>query len=221
MLKDQENSLLIIFDFDGVLADSKEAYTTQMQKTLEVFTNKKISTDEIKSRVGNTDQRDDFKEFLGTDDPTIIDSAIEMYVKLTEEYAYMRSLYPNVRTVLEEINKKHYTGIVSRKPQERMEYWLNHFKISHLFDIPIGTIERTKTPAIQKIMQRLKMDKSKTFMIGDTEFDIQSAKDAEVHSILALYGASKPKEVLKLNPDFTIQDITEILEIVDEFQLSI
>jgi phosphoglycolate phosphatase-like HAD superfamily hydrolase len=102
-----------------------------------------------------------------------------------------------------------------------MEYWLNHFKISHLFDIPIGTIERTKTPAIQKIMQRLKMDKSKTFMIGDTEFDIQSAKDAEVHSILALYGASKPKEVLKLNPDFTIQDITEILEIVDEFQLSI
>ncbi len=218
MSKNPKNSLLIIFDFDGVLADSKNAYTTQMQRTLEVFTNKSISTEEIKSRVGNTDQRDDFREFLGTDDPAIIDSAIKMYVELTEEYAYMRTLYPGVKKVLEEINEKHFTGIVSRKPQDRMEYWLNHFKITHLFDIPIGTIERTKTPAIQKIMYELNMDINKTFMVGDTEFDIQSAKDADVHSILALYGASEPDKVLKLNPDYTISNITEILNIVNEFQ---
>lgn len=217
-LRRLENSLLIIFDFDGVLADSKEAYTTQMQKTLEFFTNKEIPTKEIKSRVGNTDQRDDFKEFLETDDSSVIDSAIQMYVDLTEEYAYMRTLYPNVRAVLEEIHRNHFTGIVSRKPQERMEYWLNHFKITHLFDIPIGTLERTKTPAIQRIINKLKISKSKTFMVGDTAFDIKSAKSAEVHSILALYGASKPEDVLKLKPDFVIKDIMEILEILEDFQ---
>ncbi|MCG3226601.1 MAG: HAD family hydrolase [Candidatus Heimdallarchaeota archaeon] len=218
MKKNSKNSLLIIFDFDGVLADSKKAYTTQMQKTLEVFANKKISAEEIRSRVGNTDQRDDFIEFLGTSDPEIIESAIDMYVKLTEKYAYMRTLYPGVREVLEKLHKEHFTGMVSRKPQERMDYWLNHFKITHLFDIPIGTIERTKTPAILKIMKKLEIEKDKTIMVGDTEFDIQGAKGAEVHSILALYGASEPEKVLKLNPDFTISHISEILSIVNEFE---
>ena len=218
MKKNSENPLLIIFDFDGVLADSKNAYTTQMQKTLAVFANKKISAEEIRSRVGNTDQRDDFIEFLGTNDPEIIESAIDIYVELTEKYAYMRTLYPGVREVLEKLHKEHFTGIVSRKPQERMDYWLNHFKITHLFDIPIGTIERTKTPAILKIMKELEMEKNKTIMVGDTEFDIQSAKGAEVHSILALYGASEPEKVLKLNPDFTISHISEILSIVNEFE---
>ncbi|MCG3222137.1 MAG: HAD family hydrolase [Candidatus Heimdallarchaeota archaeon] len=218
MKKNSENPLLIIFDFDGVLADSKNAYTTQMQRTLEVFANKEISAEEIRSRIGNTDQRDDFIEFLGTSEPEIIESAIAMYVELTEEYAYMRSLYPEVREVLEKLHKEHFTGIVSRKPQDRMEYWLAHFKITHLFDRPIGTIERTKTPAILKIMNELEMEKNKTIMVGDTEFDIQSAKDAEVSSILALYGASEPEKVLKLNPDYTISHISEILSIVKEFE---
>ena len=218
MVKNSTNSLLIIFDFDGVLADTKSAYTMQMQKTLENFTNKEISTKEIRSRVGNTDQRDDFIEFLGTKDPEIIEAAIEMYVQLTEEYSYMRTLYPGVRDIIEKLNKEHYTGIVSRKPQERMEYWLNHFKITHLFDMPIGTIERSKAPAIQKIMNELKIEKSKTFMIGDTEFDIQSAKKAEVHSILALYGASEPEKVLRLNPDYQISNLSEIFNIIEGFQ---
>jgi phosphoglycolate phosphatase len=218
MKRNTENSLLIIFDFDGVLADSKTAYTTQMQKTLEIFANKAISEEEIRSRVGNTDQRDDFIEFLETNDPEIIEAAIEKYVELTEKYAYMRSLFPEVREVLEKVHKDHFTGIVSRKPQDRMEYWLSHFNITHLFDIPIGTTERSKAPAILKIMNELKMDKNKTIMVGDTEFDIQGAKNAEVYSILALYGAAEPEKVLKLNPDYTISHITEIFDIINEFQ---
>jgi phosphoglycolate phosphatase-like HAD superfamily hydrolase len=218
MKKKSENPLLIIFDFDGVLANSKNAYTVQMQRTLEVFADKQISEEEIKSRVGNTDQRDDFKEFLETKNPEIIDSAIEMYKDLTEEYAFMRSLYPDVREVLEDLYELHFTGIVSRKPQERMEYWLNHFKITNLFDMPIGTIERTKTPAILKIMNKFQMTRNRTIMVGDTEFDIQSAKDARVNSVLALYGASEPEKVLKLNPDYTISNIREIFTIINEFQ---
>ncbi|NPD87709.1 MAG: HAD family hydrolase [Asgard group archaeon] len=217
MKKNSANPLLIIFDFDGVLADSKSAYTIQMQRTLEMFANKEISAKEIRSRVGNTDQRDDFIEFLGTSDSKIIESAIEIYVEFTEEYAYMRNLYPGVREVLEKLHKDHFTGIVSRKSQKRMEYWLKHFKITHLFDITIGTLERTKTPAILKIMNQLEMEKNRTIMVGDTEFDIQSAKDAEVHSILALYGASEPEKVLKLNPDYTISHITEVLNVTNEF----
>ena len=54
--RNSNECLLIIFDFDGVLADSKEAYALQMQETIEFFTQKKLSDDAFKGRGGNTDQ---------------------------------------------------------------------------------------------------------------------------------------------------------------------
>ena len=59
-LRNKKNSLLIIFDFDGVLVDSKEAYALQMQETVETLIQKKIPEEELRVRVGNTDQKQDF-----------------------------------------------------------------------------------------------------------------------------------------------------------------
>ncbi|MHA1200422.1 MAG: HAD family hydrolase [Candidatus Heimdallarchaeaceae archaeon] len=214
--RNTEDCLLIIFDFDGVLADSTEAYALQMQDTVEYFTKKKIPEEVFKQRGGNTDQGQDFIEFIGTKDPEKIDKAIIHYVSLTERYSYLRELYPNVRETLENLKKKHLIGLVSRKSHERMEKWLHHFKITHLFDRPIGTLKDSKSKAINEIMQEFNMPTERTIMVGDTEFDIMSAKEAGVNSVLALYGAEKPEKALALFPTYTINSIEEILEICDE-----
>ena len=216
MSRSKGNSFLVIFDFDGVIADSKEAYTAQMRETLESFSNISFTEEEIRSRVGNTDQSDDFKEFLKTDDPQTIDAAIKMYSDLTGKYAFLRSLFPNVTSTLDQIKRRHFTGIVSRKSQERMEFWLNYFKISQYFDYPIGTLERTKATAIQKLMNYYGIPTERTLMIGDTEFDIKSAKRARVISVAALYDNSEPQKLLALSPDYTIDKFEDILTILDE-----
>jgi len=212
--KTENHSCLVIFDFDGVIADSKTAYAQQMSETLNQFSDKQFTLENILSRVGNTDLRDDFKEFLETEDSEIIDSAIQTYVDLTDKYSYLRKLYPNANRILEKIHVSHFTGIVSRKPQKRMDHWLQYFNIMHLFDYPIGTIERTKSDAILRIQEKYRIPSDRTFMIGDTEFDIKSAKQAGVKSVFAFYGASEPEKVLKLNPDFIINDLEEILSIL-------
>ncbi len=211
-----ENCLLIVFDFDGVLADSKDAFALQMQDTIKFFTNKLIPEEIFKERVGNTDQGQDFVEFLGSNDPQLIDKAIIQYVSLTEKYAYLRKLYPNVRETLETLKKDHIIGIVSRKSQERMEKWLHHFKITHLFDRPIGTLENSKSNAILQIMKEFNIPPERTIMVGDTEFDVLGAKDAGVHSVIALYGAANPEEVFALSPTYSINSIEEIIKIVEQ-----
>ncbi|TFG10664.1 HAD family hydrolase [Candidatus Heimdallarchaeota archaeon] len=211
--RDVENCLLIIFDFDGVLANSQIAYACQMQETVEHFTKQKIPINVFLKRGGNTDQAQDFMEFLGTDDFEEIDKAIIHYVSLTEKYAYLRDLYPNVRTTLEELRKNHFIGLVSRKTHERMLKWLHHFKLTHLFDKPIGTLENSKANAIDDIRAEFQIPTERTLMVGDTEFDITSAMDAEVSSVLALYGAEKPEAALALGPTYVINSIEEILEI--------
>jgi len=216
MSKNKKCSFLVIFDFDGVIADSKDAYTAQMRETLESFSNVTFSDDDIKSRVGNTDQKDDFSDFLRTDDPNIIDSAIKMYADLTSKYAFLRTLFPNVASTLDQIKKKHYTCIVSRKSQERMEFWLKYFNISQYFDYPIGTLERTKATAIQKLMNYYEIPIDRTLMIGDTEFDIISAKKASVLSVAALYDNPEPQKLIDLSPDYTIEKFEDILLILEE-----
>ncbi|MCE7741093.1 MAG: HAD family hydrolase [Candidatus Heimdallarchaeota archaeon] len=214
--RNTKECLLIIFDFDGVLADSTKAYALQMQETVEFFTKKKIPEEVFKQRGGNTDQSQDFVEFLGTKDPEKIDKAIIHYVSLTEKYSYLRDLYPNVRETLENLKNQHLIGLVSRKSHERMEKWLHHFKITHLFDRPIGTLEDSKSKAIIEIMGEFNMPIDRTIMVGDTEFDIMSAKEAGVNSVLALYGAEKPDKALALSPTYSINSIEEILEISKE-----
>lgn len=217
-IKNPDTSFLIIFDFDGVLSDSKEAYANQMIETLESFKVSNITIEDIKARVGNTDQRSDFIEFLQTDNPCIVNEAMNKYVKLTEKYSFLRELFPGVLEVLEDLHKDNYLGIVSRKSQERMEYWLKHFKITHYFDVPIGTLENSKTAAIKRIMEKLKFPKERTLMIGDTEFDIISAKSADVYSVLALYDAAEPEKVLKTKPDYCINYLNEIFAIIEDIK---
>ena len=110
--------------------------------------------------------------------------------------------------------------MVSRKTQERLEKWLRHFKITHLFDRIIGTLDDSKAKAIFQIMQDFKIPRERTIMVGDTEFDILSAKDAGVVSVLALYGAEKPEAALALSPNYFINSFEEILDITLKYEKS-
>ena len=208
------SKLLVIFDFDGVICDSKQAYAAQMKKTVEVLSQNSFSEETYKKRVGNTDQREDFIEFLATEDEDTIEEAMNIYSDLTPEFSYLRSLFPSVKKIIEEIKTENFTCIVSRKSQSRMENWLQHFKITGLFDFAIGTVEKTKANAINRLVKRFNMPKNLTIMVGDTEFDIKSAHEAEVISVAALYDCSHKDKILEQKPDFTINSFEELKEII-------
>lgn len=214
-----KDNFLIIFDFDGVIVDSMEAYALQMQDTIEKVSGMKIDKHVFEERVGNTDQKSDFKEFLKTENTEIINQAAQIYVSLTEKYSSLRKLFPKVRSTLFSINQRYYTGIVSRKSQNRLEKWLEYYKIADFFDIVIGTLESSKANAILHIAEKLSVSKENTVMIGDTEFDIISAKEAKVISIVAMYGATQPKRVLELKPDYQIRRFDEIESLVEQIRL--
>ncbi len=214
-----KDNFLIIFDFDGVIVDSKDAYALQMQDTIEKVSGLKIDKRVFEERVGNTDQKSDFIEFLKTEETEIINQAVQIYASLTDKYSSLRKLFPKVRTSLFRINKKYYTGIVSRKSQNRLERWLEYYEIADFFDVVIGTLENSKAKAILRIAEKLSVSKENTVMIGDTEFDIISAKDAEVISIVAMYGTTQPKKVLELKPDYQIRSFDEIELLVEQIRL--
>ncbi len=208
------HKLLVVFDYDGVLADSKRAYARQMQETVKIMTGKEIPLIEFTKRVGNSDQLDDFTYFINSSDKQTVNRAAKIYSDLTPKYQNERKLFPETTAVLEAISKLCYIGVVSRKSQKRLDFWLDLFNINGYIDMAIGTLEYSKAPAINKIRTDLGISKNKTLMVGDTAFDIMSAKEAGVKSVAALYDTLMKEEMLNLKPDYVIKSLNELVTIV-------
>ncbi|MHA1305078.1 MAG: HAD family hydrolase [Candidatus Heimdallarchaeaceae archaeon] len=207
----KSDSVLVIFDFDGVLVNSKKGYALQMQETIHQLSGKEFHIDEFAKRVGNTDQLADFKLFLETEDEDVLKQALEVYNSLTPKYTNLRELFPNVIRTLEELREYSHIGVVSRKSQSRLQFWLDYYHMTHLIDIPIGTLEYSKALAINKIRNELSVAPEHTIMVGDTVFDIKSAKEARVKSAVAAYDSLMLEEILALEPDFVLHKIEDII----------
>ena len=205
---------VVIFDFDGVISDSKRAYALQMQETIKKISGKNISISEFDKRGGNTDQIDDFRHLLQTEEKSILDNASKIYQKLTVKYKLMRKLYPGVKETLKQVREICKIAIVSRKNQKRLIEWINYYSIGDLIDKAIGTLDHSKAPAIKKLLSEFDCKPEEALMVGDTAFDIVSAKEAKVRSVLAKYGTTMYEEAIEKEPDFIIESIEEIVSLV-------
>ncbi len=54
----------------------------------------------------------------------------------------------------------------------------------------------------------------KTIMVGDTELDIMCGKNAKAKSCAVSYGYREVEELKKLEPDYLIDDLKEILSLI-------
>ncbi len=200
-----------------MLADTKSAYALQMHEVLEEMGDVVVADEEFIKRVGNKDQHEIFREFLQTEDERIIEQALNFYSSLYDKFVKKRRLFDNIPEILEKLSSTYKLAIVSRKDQKMIEHWIKYFGIEKFFEDVIGTLEDTKAKAITRLMAKHKLSSNSVIMIGDTTFDITSAKEAQVISILAVYGVSD-EETFKSNPDYLLEDIVFLPELVKQIE---
>ena len=82
------------------------------------------------------------------------------------------------------------------------------------------TYEPKPSPkAIHNSIQNYNLNPDTCVMIGDTEIDIQTAKAANITSIAVTYGYRSKEELETLNPDYTINNLNELLKIKNKIIL--
>ena len=69
---------------------------------------------------------------------------------------------------------------------------------------------------LELIMSRLGIDRSKSIYIGDAASDIRAAKDARCISVAVLTGMGTKMHLQKENPDFIINNLSELKELLWE-----
>lgn len=126
--------------------------------------------------------------------------------------------YPKTKQVLKTLkNSGFLLAAVSNRSRDSLLTSLKVTEIHDYFDVIISP-DDVKNPKPHKehllvALQELEVKPVNSLMVGDTEQDVMAGKNAKVRTVGVTYGLLG-KRIAKLEPDFLIDDIGEILKIL-------
>lgn len=208
---------LLMFDLDGTITDSIPGAIEAIQKMLQELKFPYKSKEEIHTHVG-------FGEVplvsgaIGSDNPELIKKAMDSYFKhYLEEKIYSIKLYPNMKETLDFFREKTKV-IISNKKHSFIKIILeNNNILDHFKEIYGGDNSPCLKPdpcTINKILEEYKIEKEKALFIGDMTIDIETGKNAKVPTCAVAYGFDPKEKLKKSNPDFLIDDISELKNLI-------
>lgn len=212
---------LVIFDFDGTLADTKENIILTFQMTMKELGVEIKSRQECAATIGLT-LEDAFKVLY----PGM---AAEKYILLRDTYRrifkenrkiLVPGLFPEVMETLEELRRRGYLmSIASSRLSPSLHSFLEDMKIAHLFEYAVGgdNVEHPKPApdAVLQILRHYNLSAEEAFVVGDMPFDINMATNAGVKSCGVTWGNADAAQLRESGANYVIDKMSQLLEILN------
>lgn len=205
---------ILLFDLDGTLIDSTQAILESFVNASLFFGyNFKGREEEIQALIGSPLREMFVKMGLPQGE---IEECVKLYRSNYERiYLQKTILLPKVMDSFKTLPSSYLLGVVTSKSSFFSKKILENLGMIKYFFRIVG-IDDVKEPKpsaepIFKALEGLEYDKSQVYMIGDTFFDMQSAKNADVVGI-GVQG--KYDKNLKEYTDFVFEDIQQALEYI-------
>jgi len=208
---------LIIFDLDGTLVDSRDDIANAVNFTLKKIGLKEKSISEISSYIG-TGIEDLIGKSLGNKQEVLLTNALSVFEKYYRKHSTDNSvLYPNVKEILEYFKNKRKVIVTNRNYGFAL-IALNKLGIYDYFEHvvggdDIGCMKPSSCP-LDRSMYRLNANKEEAIIVGDMDIDIVAGKRAGITTCGVTYGIGKKEDIIKAKPDFIIDDIIDLKNII-------
>lgn len=206
---------VILFDLDGTVIDSTEAILDGFRVAFETFGGEVPSDEMIEKEIGYP--LENMFLTLGVEKDKV-DAHVHAYKMHYRVISCDKTvLLEGAREAIIEASKFATLGVVTTKTGEYSSILLEHMELMKYFDVLIGR-EHVENPKpdkepILKALAKLEHDKSKTWMIGDTCMDIDSASNAGVNSIAVTSGYAT-RSILEECTSIICKNIEEAIEII-------
>ncbi len=207
---------LLIFDFDGTLADSLPAAIKSIQQMLRDLGLPHKSAEEIGQYIG-------FGEVplvagsIGSEKAEEIKQAQALYYQHNFENIKEVKLYPHIRELIDFFQGKTKI-IISNKRDEFIKMILQNHKLDQYFKEILGGDSapclKPDPCAILHVLEKYQVAPSRTLFIGDMTVDIETGKNAGVPTCAVSYGFHTRAALEKMRPDFIVDDIRELKELI-------
>src|SRR3989344_5187382 len=206
---------LIIWDYDGVIINSREAWLYGFEETMKRLGHK-FARPRILEKVGPKTEKviemflPEGEKHRAAEGKKLIDEIV------STEGLERASLCPNAKEILEKLRKEKYDIVLLTNSDALFTYrGLEKFGLAkNIFDLVITADDpfETKEDAIKFILESFEYEGKNAVYIADKHGDVEIARNAGVKSIIVSNEFSWEKEevVRAANPDFLIHDLKEL-----------
>jgi len=206
----------VIFDFDGVIADSRDViFRIYRELCLEMGLKFPVSIQEFTQQLDGN-----YKHFymkLGVKESEI-EKANEIYKKYFLKFEKDMRPFGEIAGVLASLKKRGIRiGISSNTHEFIIKRLLKRFGFEKYINVVVGgkDIDRLKPDPAQILMaiEKLGVKRSETAFVGDMEVDMLAGRAAKVAKLIAVTYGYHPRERLeKFGPDVIVTNPEDILE---------
>ena len=211
-----QNIELVVFDFDGTIADTSEGILDSHKVALKSLGIEIPPNSVLKSFIGRNLLKV-YTDVFNIDKHKAM-NAVTVYRKRYADYGINKAiLYSGFSDTLRALKAKCFSiGLATLKLEKFAVHMLQMLKIYEYFDVVCGMNtgdQLSKAELILRCVKYCGCSPKKTVMIGDSENDLDGAKEAGVNFIGVTYGFG-----FKSNTEYkfmTANNTKEILSILE------
>lgn len=202
---------VIIFDFDGVLADSFRILY-KMNALAFGTLGKRLTKEQYRGFFIN-DFNESLKEFCGDEKNY---EKLRNFTKEFKEKNYANvKLFPRAKSLIFRLKKRDINlGIISVNPEYLIKRILGKFELADCFDFILSSAGASKVETLMRAIRSNGYKINKSYFVTDTFNDICYGKKVGLKTIAVLWGFHAKKLLLESRPDFILKNCEEIFSII-------
>ncbi|MGC8739230.1 MAG: HAD family hydrolase [Candidatus Hydrogenedens sp.] len=201
---------LILFDFDGVIADSFEIFFREFTSACT-----EMGFDRLNSKVA----------FLNLFEGNLLFNIVkagfppwklrELFNRFQPRIAKANdsvSVFDGIREMLAHLSAKYPVYIISSNLTEAVQRFLVREKIDTIQDVLGADVETSKVKKIKRVWK--KHPESIAYYIGDTSGDVYEGKEAGAITIAVTWGWHEIERLIKAKPHYLVHSPEELEQLL-------
>ena len=220
---------LLIFDLDGTLIDSREDLANSINAMLIHFGKKELPHEVIASYIGDGAPMLVRRSLGDPDDENFVQDAVLYFMSWYREHKLDTTyVYDGVKEALDAIQKSRNgnstqetqplkMAVLSNKPVGPTRAIVEALGLGpYFFQVYGGNSFHTKKPdpaGVQALLEEAKVTAEETIIIGDSDIDMLTARNAGIYSVGVTYGLA-PHTLQDAPPDVLIDHPRELADVL-------
>ena len=210
---------LIVFDWDGTLADSVTKIW-ECKKFLARKYNLPKPSEEIVRNVLGTKFEDAMAKCFPQANQELLYKMCQEFHILMQQEIYQALLFPNARKILELFKSQNILlAVATSKDRKEIGKSIMYNNLSNMFDMVCCGKEYQEKPhpaMLEHIMKKFNVEPDECIMIGDTTTDMLFAANAGVKAIAVTFGAHPLTKLQSMNPAASIDEWMQLPGVIAE-----
>lgn len=208
----------ILFDLDGTLVDSRNAYSEAARVAFAIFGKNLPPFETVMEIPRRLERGMPVVDLVGHNWRVFLDVYLKTYYSITKSKT---KPIPNVRVTLQTLSKRAKLALVTMRfvPKSEIIEELGKFGLAQFFTYIVTALDSHKPKpspeALIETVRGLDLNLCDCMMVGDSVTDVRAGKAAGMITVAVLSGLFSKEELSVELPDIILNDVTELPSFLD------